>query len=164
MNTIWLALDEDLCVPQRIALLHTPSDPIVRDASVPACIDAIDVLSDAYGLDPAPVLELGSRCQFEEEAPRGFVRALRGAVERAETLELGIVMDITAGRKYMSAMMTLMAALHRTSVHAIYYTHLYSRDYEHVLYPLIPRPEHEVRDLGELVDPPSGQAGEGRRS
>ena len=61
-----------------------------------------------------------------------------------------IALDITAGRKYMSALF-LKLGLENHSVKSIYYTHIPSYNYQNTPLPLIPQPFYKVSDLKEKV-------------
>jgi len=150
INTMWRALEEGLCIPARVALLHTPNDRRIAEGSLPAVLTAIEALADGYRIE-SPTALLGKDVQFDEDDPEDFLRVVRTAMKDALDRGLPPVVDITPGRKYMSAILMATGTNRQSKVHAIYYNHLRDMRYMQSAFPQVPRGQHELRDLKTMV-------------
>jgi len=121
----------------------------VRNRALPACVEAIDILAEAYAI-PSPRVAMGEATQFDESRPETFLAAVLSCVRQANQRKLPVVIDITAGRKYMSAVLMIVGIKLKGRVQAIYYNHLKGRQYEQTPFGLVPRPEHQLRDMTDL--------------
>ncbi len=82
-----------------------------------------------------------------QEEPIEFYRLLKRLVDESR---LDIVLDITPGRKFMSAFVLHLGMQNPDKVKKIIYVHLFHRFYENVPYPLIPRTRQKIYDLKEM--------------
>lgn len=145
-NSLWRVLDERLCRPERVVLLCTPNDPRVQEP-IRRARHTVSVLGRHY-LGHEPGLEV---LPCDENSPEDTITKARQALGMARAIGIKAAVDITAGRKYMSAFLALAAHEDADNVHAVYYNHLLDVSFGQVDYPLIPEALHELRDLFELL-------------
>jgi len=149
LNSIWAALDQGHYALSALGLLWTPR---ARDERIQKAMDTVRhvlrVLLAEMGLEPVSVYPL----EFDEEKPSSFIRAAQQAFTLARDHDLKVVVDITAGRKYMSAYLLGLALRRPDQVLNVVYTHLLDQRYMNALYPLVPAPAHELAlDVSDLL-------------
>jgi hypothetical protein len=123
--------------------LHVLENPGVTE-QVDRAIELASVIIDAYdGSDPAVNLtSLDSEVEFDRI--QGHVKA---AIERVHDDGGEVAVDITPGRKYMSAI--AFAAGLRYGADHVYYFYLESSKYMGRLYPEMPRTATRLYDFTE---------------
>jgi hypothetical protein len=127
-------------VPDRVHLLSNPS---VADA-----VDSIESLTEtivgAYGQPDVTVHveEVADETEFN-----GIVEYYRDAIARADAENDTVAVDVTPGRKFMSAI-AFQAGIQFGADH-VYYLLVDSSRYYELLYPEIPRSGLELIDFTE---------------
>ena len=118
-------------------------NPEVAD-TVASAIDHTRTIVEAYGGDE-PTFE---RTSVEDELEFDRIRThVRDAIEAARERDAEVAVDITPGRKFMSAI--AFAAGMRYGADHVYYFYLSSDEYYGQLYPEIPRTATNLFDLAE---------------
>jgi hypothetical protein len=98
------------------------------------------------------VLENGGRkpeiwCSFIQEDDLGDVyQTYKKIIEQERELGNEIAIDITPGRKYMSAF-SLHAGLNNGKIDRIYYIHIRGKKFINQPYPMIPVPYCDLEDI-----------------
>ncbi|MFQ5641284.1 MAG: hypothetical protein ACE5IR_25175 [bacterium] len=82
--------------------------------------------------------------------PTHDIKAFRTLIKRTiSKIEAKILMDMTSGRKAMSALMLLIGDLFPGKVEKVYYSFLTDDDYMNFLYPTIPLDVTQLHNLTE---------------
>ncbi|MBN1540465.1 MAG: hypothetical protein JW939_10000 [Candidatus Thermoplasmatota archaeon] len=138
INTLWAAADKDEWVPDRIHLVY---DDLTK-GSLPGISCVMERIVLEYGGSKPEIF-----CRSINEDDLGSVfRTYSDIIEKERELENRIAIDITPGRKYMSAF-SLYAGLKGGGIDRIYYIHIRGRKYMNIPYPLIPAPYCDIEDL-----------------
>ena len=103
----------------------------------------VEAIYREYVGNESPAIEV---VEVKEE-PLDFYNALKRYIEQSK---LDVMLDITPGRKFMSAFVLHLGELYRDKVAGILYVHLFHRYYENAPYPLIPEFRQKVYNLKEL--------------
>lgn len=145
VNTIWAACEQGV-VPQRIVLLASLDNPSIqsRVRDVEQCLRA---LLPAFGVDN-PIIE---KRAIDENDLLGFHRTLAQVLADEHKRANRVVLDTTAGRKYMSAFGVAQGRRTDLKLEKVYYNHLLSQQYNDKPHPLIPRHEQRLYDLKALL-------------
>ena len=145
VNTLWQACEQGV-VPTHIYLLGSLEQPQVQ-RSLQEVERYLRAILPEFGV-PNPVIETRP---IDEDDLLGFRSVLSQTLERAKRECTRVVLDITAGRKYMSALGLSQGRRTDLKLECLYYNHLYERRYEHVPHPLIPRHQQRLYNLLEMV-------------
>ncbi len=140
LNPLMAACDRGF-VPDEV---HILSNPGVAD-SVAKASEKLDVIIDAYGGDPdVEAYELEHETDFRE-----IVNFHRATIETAEENGDPIAVDVTPGRKFMSAIG--FQAGFRFGADHVFYFHRKAGSYYGQFYPEIPRTATDLIDFTEVL-------------
>lgn len=145
VNTLWQACEQGI-VPTHIYLLGSLEQPQVK-RSLEEVMRYLRAILREFGV-PNPVIETRP---IDEDDLIGFRNTLSQTLEHAKRECTRVALDITAGRKYMSAFGLSQGRRTDLKLERLYYNHLYERRYEHVPHPLIPRHQQRLYNLLEIV-------------
>lgn len=145
VNTLWQACEQGLA-PTHIYLLGSLEQPQVQ-RSLQEVERYLRAILPEFGV-PNPVIETRP---IDEDDLLGFRQTLNRTLLDARQQCQQVVLDITAGRKYMSAFGLALGRRADLNLERLYYNHLYERRYEHVPHPLIPRWQQRLYNLLEMV-------------
>lgn len=137
INTLWGACEQGV-VPTRLILLASEEVPTVQK-SIETVKRYARALLAQFGV-PDPRIEIRP---IDENDLKGFWETLKQVIMEVKNSGESIVLDTTAGRKYMSALGMALGRWGTIGLEKLYYTHLYDQRYIDVPYPLIPR--HQQR-------------------
>lgn len=141
INPLTAACTEAGYVPTDVRILDNPD---VRDASERAA-DLIDSIITAHG-GVGPTVE---RVTIDSERDFADIVAYhREAIETAQAADTQVAVDVTPGRKFMSAI-AFQAGIQFGADH-VYYLYLHSSDYYDRSYPDLPRPGVDLVDFTEV--------------
>lgn len=145
VNTLWQACERGV-VPDRIVLLASPAEPRVQE-SVKTVQRYLQAILQQYGVAQPDF------CQepIDESDFMGFWNTLERVLDRERELAERLVIDTTAGRKYMSAFAITQGWRDDLPVEHVYYNHMIDQRYNDVPHPLIPRHEQRLYDLLDLI-------------
>jgi CRISPR associated protein Csm6 len=138
INTFWAAAERDHWVPSRIYLIYEDH----TKGSLPGISCVMEKIVLEYGGKKPEIF-----CKSIDEDDLGDVFKTYETIINEER-ELGnkIAIDITPGRKYMSAF-SLYAGLKGGTIDKIYYIHIRGRKYMNLPYPMIPTPYCNLEDI-----------------
>lgn len=141
INPLTAALDDGF-EPDQVHLLETSE---VRD-EVDRFVQLTEDIFDAYGAEPPSF----NRTGLDEEVQFERIRSHHHeAIEEAHDRGDEVAVDITPGRKFMSAI--AFAAGMRYNADHVYYFYLSTTDHYGRLYPEIPRTAAQLYDFTEAV-------------
>ncbi|RMH09266.1 MAG: hypothetical protein D6697_04095 [Armatimonadetes bacterium] len=143
VNTIWQACEQGV-VPDRILLLASPDEKVRQ--SVQTVTHYLHEILPRYGVEKPKFDEV----PIDENNFMGFWNTLKSVLKKESQIAQGIVIDATAGRKYMSAFAVMQSISSNLPIEHVYYNHMITQRYHDVPYPLIPRPAHQLYDLLRL--------------
>lgn len=147
VNTIWAACEQEGVVPQRVVLLASPDEPSIEN-SVQTVERYLRALLPTFGVENPEIV----RHPIDEDDLLGFGRTLAQVLHAERKRAQNLVLDTTAGRKYMSAFGVAQGQSSDLNLEKVYYNHLLSQRYTDVPYPLIPRHEQRLYDLKAMLD------------
>jgi hypothetical protein len=145
VNTLWQACEQDI-VPTHIYLLGSLEQPQVQ-RSLEEVTRYLRAILPEFGV-PNPVIETRP---IDEDDLVQFFNILSQVLEDAQRTCSRVVLDITAGRKYMSAFGLAIGWGTDIRLERLYYNHLLDRRYENAPHPLIPRHQQKLHDLVEML-------------
>lgn len=143
VNTIWQACEQQV-VPDRIVLLASPDEKVSQ--SVQTVKHYLCEILPRYGVKKPKIHEV----TIDENDFMGFWNTLERVLNEESRIAERIVIDATAGRKYMSAFAITQGSRKDLPIEHVYYNHMSSQRYQDVQHPLIPRPAHQLYDLLQL--------------
>jgi len=143
VNTIWQACEQQV-VPDRIVLLASPDEKVRQ--SVQTVTHYLHEILTRYGVKEPQLHEE----PIDENDFMGFWNTLKRVLKKESQIAEWIVIDATAGRKYMSAFAIMQSISSNLPIEHVYYNHMSSQRYHDVPHPLIPRPAHQLYDLLRL--------------
>lgn len=146
VNTIWAACEQGVA-PQRVVLLASPDEPSVQ-RSVQTVEQYLRALLPAFGVPNPDIVQH----PIDEDDLLGFGRTLAQVLQAERKRAQNLVLDTTAGRKYMSAFGLAQGRRIDLKLEKVYYNHLLSQRYTDVPHPLIPRHEQRLYDLKAMLD------------
>jgi hypothetical protein len=138
LNPLAAACDQGF-VPDEAQIL---SNPGVED-SVTAASDYAEHIVDAYGGDA----EVSTYNLADETDFRGIIEFYRSAIDAAKENDDSVAVDVTPGRKFMSAI--AFQAGFRFGADHVYYFHRKAGGYYGQLYAEIPRTATDLIDFME---------------
>ena len=138
INTFWAAADRDDWVPDRIYLVYND----YTKEFLPGISAVMERIILEYDGDRP---EIYCKCVDENDLA-GVFKTYKGIISQERKLGNEIAIDITPGRKYMSAF-SLYAGLKEGSIDKIYYIHIRGRKFMNRPYPLIPVSYCELEDI-----------------
>ena len=138
INTFWAAADRDDWVPDRIYLIYNED----TKEFLPGISAVMERIILEYGGDRP---EIYCKCVDENDLA-GVFKTYEGIISQERELGNEIAIDITPGRKYMSAF-SLYAGLKDGTIDKIYYIHIRGRKFMNLPYPLIPTPYCNLEDI-----------------
>lgn len=128
-------------------LLASPDEPSI-ERSVRNVERCLRVLLPTFGVENHAIV----RHPIAEDDLLGFGRTLAQVLQAERKRAQNLVLDTTAGRKYMSAFGVAQGRRIDLKLEKVYYNHLLSQRYTDVPYPLIPRHEQRLYDLKAMLD------------
>jgi hypothetical protein len=138
INTFWAAVERDKWVSERIFLIYNEQ----TQSLLPGISQALTRIVKENG-SRAPEI----RCKLINEDDLGNVfKTYQKVINDERDLGNKIAIDITPGRKYMSAF-SLYAALKEGSIDKIYYIHIRGKKFMNQPYPMIPVPYCDLEDI-----------------
>ncbi|MFO8052126.1 MAG: hypothetical protein R6V01_10595 [Thermoplasmatota archaeon] len=138
INTFWAAVERDRWIPERIHLVYNEE---TKHFLVGICTVMKSIVMEHEGRDPDIFC-----MNIEEDDLEGIFQTYRSIIRKERDLGNGIAIDITPGRKYMSAF-SLYAGLKDGTIERIYYIHIRGRKFMNQPYPLIPLPYCDLEDI-----------------
>lgn len=148
INTVWSACIWDSFVPQCV---HLVKNTLVED-NVKAVREWVKKILSVYGV-PSPSFE---EHDSDEDDMNSFADILRNVVQNVVSEGNEVAVDITPGRKFMSAFAMILGQKFR--VPKLYYLHLYDPSYVDKPFVLIPFNLQKLVNLAELLDKRKGSA------
>jgi hypothetical protein len=140
VNPLTAACDSGY-VPDEATIL---SNPGVAE-SVAAASDNFETILEAYGGDPTVTQQ---RLDHETDF-QSIIEYYRTAIEAARDNGDTVAIDVTPGRKFMSAI--AFQAGFRFEADHVYYFHRKAGDYRGQYYPEMPRSATDLIDFTEVV-------------
>ena len=140
LNPLMAACDDGY-VPDEVSILTNPD---VADTVADAC-EHVDVIVDSYGGDA----EIEQQELIEETNFEDIVHYYRSAIRNAREAGATVAVDITPGRKFMSAI-AFQAGIQFDADH-VFYFHRKSGGYYGQFYPEIPRTATDLIDFTEVI-------------
>jgi hypothetical protein len=135
-----IAACEEGYVPGELHLMTNPG----LEESTARITELLDLVVTGYGVDE-PSIELDP---IEDETDfEAITDYFRSRIEAAQAAGDDVAVDMTPGRKYMSAI-ALQVGIRFDADH-VFYVHIPS-DYFRRFYPTIPRPAVELYDFTEV--------------
>ncbi len=144
INPIWIACKSGEFIPEKVYLIW--NDAVKGEKEM--VVKAIKVILKNYGV-PEPEIIADDSTKVHEEDFRRLAELLL-SIRRKELREGNeIAIDMTPGRKFMSAIAMFMGVAKslKDKVHRVYYLHL--SDQRYLNYPLILIP-HKLQKLYEM--------------
>ncbi len=145
INTLWHACEQGI-VPTHIYLLRSPQTPQIEQ-SLKRVERYLQALLPEFGVAD-PQIEVQS---IDEDDLRGFRQQLNRTLLEARRQCEKVVLDITAGRKYMSAFGLSLGLRADIGLEKLYYNQLLDQRYQDEPHPLIPRHHQQLYDLLEVL-------------
>lgn len=141
INTLWAAVDRDQWIPERIFLVYNEETKNL----LPGISMAMgSIVTEAGGKKPE------IRCfDIDEDDLSGVYRTYKDIIESEREMGNAIAIDITPGRKYMSAF-SMYAGMKDGSIEKIYYIHIRGKKFMNQPYPMIPLPYCDLEDIVSL--------------
>lgn len=127
-------------VPKTVHLLANPS----VTAQVDPIRDGTETVLDAYGVEEPTIQHTTTDSETDFEAIAAHYREASLAAQEADK---PVAIDVTPGRKFMSAI--AFQAGFKYDVDHVYYLHVKSGRFRGLLYPEIPRTGVELIDFTE---------------
>lgn len=141
VNPLAAALDGGFS-PNRIHLLQNPE--VIEE--VDEFVHITESIFSAYGAEPPTI----KRTSLDDEVQFDRIRSHHHeAIQQAKDRDEVVAVDITPGRKFMSAI--AFATGMRYEADHVYYFYLSSIDHYGRLYPGIPRTATQLYDFTEVV-------------
>lgn len=139
INTLWAVLKEKPPAAFDRVIVFCPQD---QAENVEKFRQWGEALFQSYrGKQPDWVLHT-----FAADDIPAFRTALKEAVHKCKGK---VIMDMTSGRKAVSALILLIGDLFSGKVEGVYYTFLHDADYSHFPYPAIPAGTSELVEMLE---------------
>ena len=138
INTFWAAVERDSWISERIFLIYNE--------------ETVQYLPGISKVMESIILEHGGkrpeiRCtSINEDDLAQVYRTYQRVIDEERKNENEIAIDITPGRKYMSAF-SMHAGLKNGSIDRIYYIHIRGRKFMNQPYPMIPVPYCDLEDI-----------------
>lgn len=138
INTFWAAADRDGWFSDRIFLVYNEK----TQSLLPGISGALTKITEEYS-NKTPEI----RCSLiDEDDLEDVFRTYQRIINEERDLKNSIAIDITPGRKYMSAF-SLYAGLKDGSIDRIYYIHIRGKKFMNQPYPMIPAPYCDLEDI-----------------
>jgi hypothetical protein len=150
INPIWAYCKENNDCPDKIILIYTPLERIKKNLSI--CKQYIAEILKSYN-----VKKLIKDSIFEEEIENDsielYTNKLSKIIEREKSLKpVKIILDMTPGRKYMSAINVYYGYNLKEMPIQVFYLHLEESKFLDVPYPLSPIIKNELIDILESTE------------
>lgn len=140
INSIWAACDVKGFIPDKIMLIHNAKN----EKEVKKTIKQLSkILSSYNNSNPEFITKKIPEMNFED-----IQSTIRTWIDKEKENNSEIAVDITPGRKFMSAI--VMQAGIEAGIDHIYYLHLSDTSYLNEKYPRIPRTYQMLHDLTGL--------------
>lgn len=128
-------------VPDRLYFLENPSVSKIIDDVVEMSTSVVEAYA---GIEPTI-----ERTNLEQETEYvGIVDHFRNGIEETHSQEGAVAVDVTPGRKFMSAI-AFQSGIQFEADHVFYY-HVKDTEFYGRLYPDVPRPAAELVDFHEV--------------
>jgi len=141
INGLWDQVKKGIN-PKEIYVLRTEDEITIKN-----CEDFKKyvkvIISEYISRDKPNIKEV----PFDENDVEGFDRLLYKLIEKSP---LPVILDMTPGRKYMSALVMGKASMDK--VIKLIYVHLFDNTYKDQPYPLIPKDKQRVYDFKKFVN------------
>ncbi|HID26950.1 MAG TPA: hypothetical protein EYP22_03835 [Methanosarcinales archaeon] len=133
VNTLWAACKQDNYIPQRVYLVK--NDIVESKGKVKEVLDWMKRILKEYDVDAEFVFIDADENNFKE-----FAKKIREAVRKEKLDDNEIAIDMTPGRKFMSAFSMYLGLGKDVKYHAdlVYYLHLIDMSYKDYPYMQIP--------------------------
>ena len=138
INSLWAALRGGVFIPERVILLWDGSAALEKHLH--SIKRWVGLLAKHFGVK----IEIVDK-SFGHESLKNFAQVVEQVME--EERHNRIALDMTPGRKFMSALMFHALTTHRDQVAHLFYLYLTEQRYENTPFMLIPSPAHELIDI-----------------
>ena len=150
INPIWAYCKENDEYPNKIILIYTPFERIKYNLEI--CQRYISEILKAYNgkksNEDSIIIE-----EIENDKIEIYADRLNKIIEREKNLKLDkIILDMTPGRKYMSAINVYYGYNLKHTPIQVFYLHLEESKYQDVPYPLAPIIKNELIDILESTE------------
>lgn len=140
VNTLTAACDRGY-VPDQFSILSNPGIEAAVDRTLPICREVVDAYDGALDI---------TREHIDDETDfAAIVAYYQSAIADAEAADDEIAIDVTPGRKFMSAI-SFQVGMTEAADH-VFYFHRKSGPYEGQFYPAIPRTATDLIDFTEVI-------------
>ncbi|TFF88001.1 MAG: hypothetical protein EU549_03800 [Promethearchaeota archaeon] len=150
INPLWAYCKENEEIPEKIDLIYTPEGRIKKNLEICKRY-IIEILNfyngDNFGKDNIFEFEI------ENESIENYTEKLREIIEIEEKKEENeIILDMTPGRKYMSAANVYFGYNKKSIPIKVVYMYLEESRYQNIPYPLTPIIKSELIDMLESAE------------
>ncbi len=150
INPIWAYCKENDKCPNKIILIYTPFERIKKNLTI--CQRYISEILKAYSgkklNEDSIIIE-----EIENDNIEIYADRLNKIIEREKNLKIDkLILDITPGRKYMSAINVYYGYNLKDTPIQVFYLHLEESKYQDVPYPLTPIIKNELIDILESTE------------
>ncbi|MHA1755978.1 MAG: hypothetical protein ACTSVV_04350 [Promethearchaeota archaeon] len=148
INPLWAYCKNYKEIPDKIILIHTPYEKIKENLNI--CKRYISEILKTYnekGLNEIFIIEE----EIENDSLELYANMLKKIIHREIYQKpKKIILDITPGRKYMSAINLIFASRIENLVIQAFYLYLYENFYQNIPYPLTPIIKNNLIDIMEF--------------
>lgn len=150
INPIWAYCKENDECPNKIILIYTPFERIKHSLSI--CRRYISEILKTYNgkylKEDSIIIE-----EIENDSIEIYADKLNKIIEREKNMKPDkIILDMTPGRKYMSAINVYYGYNLKDTPIQVFYLHLEESKYQDVPYPLTPVIQNELTDILESTE------------
>lgn len=150
INPIWAYCKENEEYPDKIIIIHTPHEQIKNNLQI--CKRYITEILKSYNgknFNKDSIIDE----EIENDNIELYADKLSKVIEREKNLKSNkIVLDMTPGRKYMSAINVYYGYNLSETPIQVYYLHLEESKYQDIPYPLCPIIKNELVDILESTE------------
>jgi len=150
INPIWAYCKENEEYPDKVVLIYTPLTRIRNNLRI--CIRYISEILKSYNKN---ILAKDSiiKEEIENESIELYADRLKRIIEREQKLKPDkIILDMTPGRKYMSAINVYYGNNQSEIPIQVLYLHLEESRYQNLAYPLAPIIQHDLINILESTE------------
>jgi len=148
INPFWAYCKSYKEILNKIILIHTPYEKIKENLNI--CKRYINEILKTYsekGLNEIFIIEE----EIEDDSLELYANMLKRIIHREiHQKPKKIILDITPGRKYMSAINLIFASRIENMVIQVFYLYLHENIYQNIPYPLTPIIKNNLIDVMEF--------------
>lgn len=139
INSLWAAIDQEGWVPKRIYLIASKN----TQKYIPGLVRVIEVIVTSYGGEKIEVVPVNINESDFKIVYENYFNIIKK--EKKDDNEVAI--DITPGRKYMSAFAMYCALRSEPPADKIYYAHIKGGKFQNLPYPYVPAKYIVIKDI-----------------